>query len=195
MNLSPAAIQVLRDLLARHGEVSEAQLAVLASAVSEHKFSKGDIFLAAGNPARLAALVVSGLMGEFYLLPDGSRKAKWLARPGSVFGSLEDLVRDGPSRTQIEGLSDGVLLCMPYSKLRDLALREPVWTAFTLSLIESLYQQKSEREYTLLMLDAAARYAWFREQFGSMAGQLSQEIIASYLGISAVHLSRVRNAR
>lgn len=195
MSLSPLASQVLADLLARHGEVSAAQAALLANAASERRFSKGEIFLAAGERARMAGLVITGVLGEFYLLPDGTRKAKWLARPGGVFGSLEDLVREGPSRTHIEALSDGVVLSMPYAKLREMALRETFWTVFFVSMVESLYRQKSEREYSLLMLDAAARYEWFLEQFGNMAGLLSQEIVASYLGISAVHLSRVRAAR
>lgn len=87
------------------------------------------------------------------------------------------------------------MICLPYAHLREKALCDPFWAGFFVSLIESLYRQKSEREYSLLMLDASSRYAWFLGQFGSMASLLSQELVASYLGISAVHLSRVRSAR
>ncbi len=198
MSLSTAATEALRQLLVRHGEPSQLQLVMLINDLkdsSERPFRKGDVFLSAGQPARMAGLVVAGVQGEFYLSPDGSRKAKWLARPGDVMGSLEDLVSQDPSRTQIEALSDGAVLCIPYAQLRALALRERFWTAFFVSLIESLYRQKSQREHSLLMLDAAQRYEWFLDQFGDTAGLISQDVVASYLGISAVHLSRVRTAR
>ncbi len=195
MSLSPCAFQALYALLERHGGVPLAQVDRLASVCSERTFRKGETFLAAGEQASVAGLVISGLQGEFYLLPDGSRKAKWFARPGDVFGSLEDLARKGASRTHIEALSDGTVLCLPYAQLRDVALKDAGLTVFFIALIESLYRQKSEREYSLLMLNASERYEWFLNQFGSMAGLLSQELVASYLGISAVHLSRVRSAR
>lgn len=52
--------------------------------------------------------------GEFYEAADGARKCKWLAAPGEVFDSLEDLVRDGPARASIEALTDGAILPIPY---------------------------------------------------------------------------------
>lgn len=193
--LSAAALATLRQVVGRHIEVRDQDLALLAEASSERRFQKGETFLAAGEPARLCGLVIEGLQGEFYVLPNGSRKAKWLARPGDVFGSLEDLVRAGPARTTIEALSDGRVLAMPYARLRELALQQPLWSAFFVSLIEALYRQKSEREYSLLMLNAEGRYQWFLDHYGGLEGSLSLEIVASYLGISAVHLSRVRTAR
>ncbi|MDC6170559.1 Crp/Fnr family transcriptional regulator [Paucibacter sp. XJ19-41] len=193
--LTPAALQALRQLVGRHIEMRDPDLALLAEASHEKPFRKGETFLAAGEPARVCGLVIEGMHGEFYVLPNGSRKAKWLARPGDVFGSLEDLVREGPARSTIEALSDGRVLCVPYHRLRELALQQPLWAAFFVSLLESLYRQKSEREYSLLMLNAEDRYQWFLDHYGGLEGSVSLEIVASYLGISAVHLSRVRAAR
>lgn len=192
MSLSAASLSMLARVVARHGGAGGDDLATLAEAATERHFAKGETFLAAGEQARFAGLVVDGIQGEFYVLANGTRKAKWLAMPGDVFGSLEDLVRVGPALTTIEALSDGTVLCMPYARLRAIAAEQPRWAAFLLSLVEDLYRKKSEREYALLMLDAPARYQWFLDRFAALEGALSQEVVASYLGISAVHLSRVR---
>lgn len=194
MKLSKAGLERLHQLIAGRVAAGEADIAELAQAATEQRLARGAMLLRAGEQARLAGIVVEGLLGEFYELADGRRKAKWLARPGEVFGSLEDLVREGPARTTIEALQDSLVVCVPYARLRALALQRPLWSAFYVSMIEDLYRGKSEREYSLLMLKAEQRYAWFLQHFGDLASQLPQEIVASYLGITPVHLSRVRGS-
>lgn len=150
--------------------------------------------LGADEQARFAGIAIDGVHGEFYEAADGARKCKWLAGPGDVFGSLEDLVRDGPARASIEALTDGVILSIPYARLREMALADTAWARFFISMIESLYRRKSEREYSLLVLRAQDRYRRFRSHYGELENRLAQETIASYLGITPVHLSRIRRA-
>ena len=54
---------------------------------------------------------------------------------------------------------------------------------------------KAEREYELLGLDAAARYALFAERFPGLEARVAARHVASYLGITGVHLSRLRRRR
>ncbi|HKY93490.1 MAG TPA: Crp/Fnr family transcriptional regulator [Nevskiaceae bacterium] len=185
---------MLRDLVSRPQVLGDAQFSELADLVSERPCRRGDRLLEAGQQALITGVVVEGVLGEFYESPDGARKAKWLAGPGQVFGSLEDLVRVGPARAAIEALTNAVVLQLPYADLRALAVRDLAWARFFVSMMEDLYRRKSEREFTLLMLRAHERYAWFRRQYGPLEDQLAQEVIASYLGVTPVHLSRVRKA-
>lgn len=192
MKLSTRGYATLTQLVERHAPASEEQIAALAQRLTERRCRKGEAFLRAGEQAEHAGIVVEGVQGEFYEAGDGTRKAKWLAGPGEVFGSFEDLVRKGPARATIEALTDGVILCMPYAELRRTALADTAWARFFVAMVETLYRRKSEREYTLLMLRAPDRYRWFREHYGELESRLPQEVIASYLGITPVHLSRVR---
>ncbi|WP_325425388.1 Crp/Fnr family transcriptional regulator [Aquabacterium sp.] len=194
MPLSPLGRHQLDQLTLAHGLVSEQARSAMGEIARERVLDKGASLLAAGEQALHAGLVLGGVIGEFYEAADGARKAKWLARPGDVFGSLEDLVRGGPSRTSIEEILPSSVVSMPYAWLREQAVTRPQWASFFVSLLEGLYRQKSEREYALLMLKADRRYAWFRERFGSLESLLSQEIIASYLGITPVHLGRIKAA-
>jgi len=164
----------------------------LAGIGTERAFGKGGRLLAAGTQAQQAGIVIEGVLGEFYESSAGARKAKWLAKVGNVCGSLEDLVRRGPARATIEALTPSRVIVVPYAAIREQALGDFAWTPFFVSVLEDLYRRKSEREYTLLMLKAHERYAWFRDQFGELEEQLSQETVASYLGITPVHLSRIR---
>lgn len=192
MALSGTGFEMLRALVLRYAQMTDASLRDFAGLVHERRLAKGEAMLSAGEEARFAGMVVEGVHGEFYVAADGRRKAKWLAGPGDVVGSMEDLVRGGSARATIQALTDSLVLCVPYSRLRDLALTQPHWPAFFVRMMEDLYRQKSEREYTLLMLKAEDRYRWFRERHAAIEQAISQEIVASYLGITPVHLSRIR---
>lgn len=192
--LSEAASQILQGLVAAHADLTTAGVEELAAMAAERRFTKGATLLAAGEEALIAGVVVDGVLGEFYVGDDGMRKAKWLASAGDVVGSMEDLVRKGPARATIQALSASTVLCLPYARLRALAMENPTWSRFFISMLEQLYRRKSEREYTLLMLSAEERYRWFLGNHAAVEANLSQEIIASYLGITPVHLSRIRRS-
>lgn len=194
MALSEPSTLALHRLVAQHTDESHPDISALTAIGSERQLAKDETLLDAGQEARLAGIVVEGVMGEFYVGADGKRKAKWLAGAGEVVGSMEDLVRKGPAHATIQALTPALVLCLPYAKLRSMALEQPAWSRFFIVMMEQLYRRKSEREYTLLMLKAEDRYGWFRKHHGLMESKLPQEIIASYLGITPVHLSRVRRS-
>ena len=61
-----------------------------------------------------------------------------------------------------------------------------------LSLQVQLYLLKARREYELLALDAEARYAAFRARFARLEDQIQLKQVASYIGVTPEHLSRLR---
>ena len=50
----------------------------------------------------------------------------------------------------------------------------------------------ASREYELLALDAEARYLRFRERYASIEGAIALKQVASYVGVTPEHLSRLR---
>ena len=56
-----------------------------------------------------------------------------------------------------------------------------------------LYSLKEKRELEMSLLQADERYAIFRNEFKGVEQLIPQYHIASYLGISATQLSRIRN--
>ena len=52
--------------------------------------------------------------------------------------------------------------------------------------------QKDDNTYSHVLEDAKIRYERFLKEFNHIIPRLSQYHIASYLGISSTHLSRIR---
>ncbi len=152
-------------------------------------------FLRAGERATDVVVVVEGLLREHFLLPDGTERTKAFIAPGELSGSLADLLSGEPSRAYIVAEEPSRVLVAPYAALRALAERSPRWQAAGRRALEALLLRKAEREYELLALDAAARYARFVERYPGLEARVAARNVASYLGITPVHLSRLRRRR
>ena len=57
---------------------------------------------------------------------------------------------------------------------------------------EKGYATKEKRERELLLLDAESRYKSFIHEFPHLEPRIKQHMIASYLGITPIALSRIR---
>lgn len=152
----------------------------------------GSAFLEAGQRAKDVATVFAGGLREYYVLDDGDERTKSFNMPGEFAGSLSDLLSDAPSRTWVVAEVPSVLLVTPWSTYTALSESSIGWQRFARRIAEGLYLRKVEREYELLALNAEQRYRRALDRWPTLEDVFLQRHIASYLGVSAVHLSRLR---
>lgn len=151
--------------------------------------------LRAGEMAEWVAMVVDGVLREYFILPNGSERTKAFIAEGQFSGSLADLLSGAPSRASIVAEVPVRALLIQHRELRALGERHAAWQRFGLVVKEQLLARKAEREYELLALDAEARYGAFAKLFPGIEGRVAAKHVATYLGITAVHLSRLRRRR
>jgi CRP-like cAMP-binding protein len=192
-HLTDAEFQAVCDALRRIAPLSDDDLCALLTDTRSKTLKSGETFLKAGELASTTALVMSGGLREYYVLVDGAERTKSFNLPGELTGSLADLLSQQPSRVWISAEQPSVLLCTPWSTYRKMVQERPAWQVFSRCLTESLLQLKVEREYELLALNAAQRYQRALLRWPTLESVYSQKHIASYIGVTAVHLSRVRS--
>ncbi|MCB9603958.1 MAG: Crp/Fnr family transcriptional regulator [Sandaracinus sp.] len=156
------------------------------------ELSKGAAFLETGEVPTRVATIRRGVVRELFVLPDGTERTRGFGVEGAFAGSLSDLLRAGPSRTRVVAEEDTRLLVAPWDVLRDAGTRHEGWRELLHRVTERLYLLKAEREVELLSMDAEARYAAFRARFPGLEARIAQRHVASYLGITPEHLSRLR---
>src|SRR5258706_7308847 len=174
------------DLAALRTSLDEAQLAAVARHVSVRRLVRGEAFLAAGDRATMCGTITDGLLREYFPLADGREVTRGFAGPGDPVGSLSDLLLDQPARSTVTAETAARVIVMPWPALRDTA---PQLVA---QITQRLYLAKAEREYELLALDAEARYARFRTRYAALEPAIAQRHVASYIGVTPEHLSRLR---
>lgn len=152
----------------------------------------GEVFLRCGDRATECGVVVNGLVREYFPLADGREVTRGFAGSGNYVGSLSDLLTEQAARSQVAAERPTRLVLIAWAKMAALVQTRPAWAAHHARIVERLYLAKAQREYELLALDAEARYARFRALYARLEPDIALRHVASYVGITPEHLSRLR---
>jgi len=178
--------------LRRTAPLGDAELAALDGDVRIRRLRARETFLQAGDHAVDCGAVLVGLTREYYALDDGREVTRNFAGVGDYVGSLSDLISTRPARSSVVAELDSVIAVVPWRRIRELVARHAAWAGFVARITERLYLAKGEREYELLALDAEARYHRFRSLYAALEPVIPLRHVASYVGITPEHLSRLR---
>jgi CRP-like cAMP-binding protein len=189
---TPADRAAFRAHVRRVAALDGAELALLDGDLRTRRLPAGSMFLCAGDVAVDCGLVLSGLAREYFPLADGREVTRRFAGPGDFIGSLSDLLSGQAAQSSARAESDVRIVVVPWRKMRELVVRRPAWADFQARITQRLYLLKSEREFELLALDAEARYRRFRAAYAELEPAIALRHVASYVGITPEHLSRLR---
>ncbi|MDP2272378.1 MAG: cyclic nucleotide-binding domain-containing protein [Archangium sp.] len=184
-------VRFLRAQLEHFGvKGREAEAEVRSAEVTKH-----ELLLEAGGDPDQSGIVVSGVVREYYLQPDGTEHTRGFALAGDSFGSLSDALLRRPARVFVRAETNARVLLLRWSAIERLAKKSLEWERLQAKLLERLYLRKSVREFELLALDAMGRYQSLLGQHPGLEQLVPAPLIASYVGITNVHLSRLRRRR
>jgi CRP-like cAMP-binding protein len=183
------------DVIRRLSPVSRDVFQKLAAISAPRSFAPGAFLLRAGERAVWSHFVVSGLVRELYVTPEGKEHTRTFVAGGQFTGSLCDLLSDRPSITLIEALEPTETLTWRYAEGDALCDRHPALAQVARRQAELLYLRKVQREYEMLALPAAARYRAWLDKSPGLDARISRRHLASFLGVTPEHLSRLRRCR
>lgn len=137
--------------------------------------------------------VYKGLFRSFSTNENGEEYNKNFFWETRFYGPIVSLLRGTPIDAAVQALEDSVLVDINYEKYRELLYKSEDFKLFHILYLEKHWVvEKDDKGYSLVLEDAILRYKRFLEQYANIVSRLSQYHIASFLGISPTHLSRVR---
>lgn len=184
-NLMIQSVRAIVDLPAEQ----EAGLRNICKPVS---LNKGDCLIREGQIPHKFAYVNSGLFRYFYVDNKGNEFTKGFFPEGSFLSSYSAMVQQSPSFFSIEALEDAEVLVIDYNAWKELRQAHRCWSDFLVAVLEKGFIRKESREREFLLFDAEKRYMLFLERYPGLDQRIRQHLIASYLGITSVALSRIR---
>ena len=137
-------------------------------------------------------LLVSGGIRCYLSTESGKEFNKTFCLPVSLVASLTALLNKTASIFTFEALTACELYEVDFSKFMDLSDKNPVINSLYIRILEDVYMKYEKRLIELISLDAKDRYLELRKQVPNVDKLIPQYHIASYLGITAVQLSRIR---
>ena len=153
---------------------------------------KYDFFVKEGEVSREIGILTQGIVRSYYLKEDGKEYNKTLFAAPNIIGSYVSLITGQPNRLPQQALTDCQVTTIPLRIIEKLSEERIEVERLRRKIAELFFVLKENRELEMALLEADERYLIFREAFPGVEQLIPQYHIASYLGISATQLSRIR---
>lgn len=167
---------------------------VFASAWSVEHVKKGCRLAAQGEPDTMERIILDGRAVSQITDPDGRAVCVGFHAGPCVVTPNVARTRNGTSLASIDVITDVLLAQMDSRALTDLMLVSEPIREWANGILQLELARKADREWCLAALGGADRLAWFRKGFPHHEDIFGHYLIASFLGVTPVTLSRLRGA-
>ena len=171
--------------------LTEQERRLFENAFSFRQVPKKFLLIREGQVAREVFFINKGLLRLFYN-KDGEEITGFIFREGLFASSYESFLRQSPSIQNLETLEDCELLVLTFDKLEALYEKLPKINVMTRKIAEQRFINGQMILSSFLLDSPEERYRKFEAAHGDLLLRVPHHIIASYLGITPVSLSRIR---
>jgi len=160
---------------------------------TEKTLEKGEYLLRNGEICRTDNFVANGALKAFYINPQSGREEiLYFAIKNWWATDIESFQKQKASIYNIQAIERTELLQINYNSFQKMLFEIPKLERFFRIILENYLGSLQKRLITNNTLDAEQRYFTFIENYAKIADKVPQYLIASYLGITAEFLSRIR---
>lgn len=189
---SQAALR-LRHQIERFVPLTDDEWALLKPHLVVTTLKKHDLFARAGSVSTEVAFVLDGMLRQFYTR-EGEERTTYFFFDNQFLSAYISCLTGKPAQITIEALSETTYISFPYARLSALFDQCMAWQKFGRLIAEYLAVGLEERMVGLLLLTPEERYLdLLTGSRKEILQRVPQHYIASYLGITPVSMSRIRN--
>ena len=153
---------------------------------------KETFLIRAGELSRHLYFIQSGLLRLYYTSSEGKERNKAFYGSGQVTGAVSAAIAGTPAPFSIQALEPTITLRADFDTLFRNSHQHPELARVQIDLLASAFIRNERREAMLLTCSAEQRYQWLCDHEPELLERLPQFHIASYIGVDAVSLSRLK---
>ena len=164
----------------------------MLGASSCKQLKAGDILVDSGDVPSKIYMLNKGVMRSFVRLESGKEVTKSIFLPITILASFDALLKQLPSNSIYEALTDSDIYILEYFQFKALCESNIEILGFYAKFLETLICEKDKKHIELLTMGGKARYLNLRKMIPNIDNLIPQYQIAKYLSITPVQLSRIR---
>ena len=133
------------------------------------------------------------LLELFFTNKEAKEYNKQFFVDASFIGAYSSLLTNEKNKIPQQALSKCILWEAKYSDIKKLFKKFHDFEKLGRKIAEYYFLEKERKELEMALLNATERYLLFKKSFPNLEQKIPQYHIASYLGVTATQLSRLRN--
>lgn len=184
--------KMIKNYLKAFNILAEDEIENLIQLTKKRSLKKLDYFIREGEICKEVAFVLTGSFRSFYVSSKGQEITYCITFPNNLMTAYSSFITGQTTAENIQAITAVELLIIPKYKFDDLVLKSPNWTKFLKIVAEQQYIQLESRIFQLQKDNAIQRYADLINNQPEYIQNIPLKYLASYLGISQRHLSRIR---
>lgn len=169
------------------------QIPVILEAFSHLHLKKNTLFVEEGKVCPYFCFIESGIL-QHNILVLGEEKTTYLALKNSATAALKSFMHQIPSRKNIKAISDCDLFVIDQKNFQNLLENNEAFHRFYYNLIENQIYRIDDYRIDLLTLTPEERYKKLLLNEPKLLKEVPLHYLASFLGISSRHMSRIRKS-
>ncbi len=179
-------------VLQRVENLPELEIARFSELAKVKKIEKGSYFIREGYVGSKLGFVKKGLFRSLYLTEKGSECTFAFSSENDFLYECRAMRTFEVAQYSVQAIEQSIILEVDYKLWSEPFKDTAWWNKMLLDWTTAESSDKSAREISMMSLSNHERYQEFLLNHPHLENRLTQRIIASYLGITPVSLSRIR---
>lgn len=162
--------------------------------LTPREIKKGAFFIKEGDIAKEVAFIESGIFRSFYYSSESEEVTYCFSFENSFIAGYSSYITQLATEENIQAITDTKILVISKSHMQVLENSSIGWLKILRLIAEDQYIKLEKRIFLLQKEDAEKRYQDLIENQPEYLQHIPLNLLASYLGISVRHLSRLRKS-
>lgn len=185
-------LNILRTYLSQFDFLDSDDVLVFSELLQIRNFSPGEMVMKEGKVHTKLHMLFDGLVRAFQTRENGEERTLWIGGPGAHLADPSSLIGGNMSFVNFEVIESSVIASFDKDKMDQLMFIHPNLLRFKTISLEKLVWDLYERIHFLNMLNPLERFQFLMEQHPDYFKRIPQKHLASFIGVSEVHMSRLK---
>lgn len=172
--------------------LTEAKVMEIISRSEVRMFEAGEIFIKTGEKSRMVAYILHGLMRNYTLDQDGEEVTVHFAAETQAIAPYTAVFLGTPATETTQAVENTMAIVLDFMELKSMAQHDPILLRVYADMVEFTLVNAIQRIEDFTQKSPEERYQRVLDTQAYLIDRAPLKYLASYLGITAVSLSRIR---
>lgn len=183
---------LLIESLEKHISLSDSDKKLINTCLRERKVKKGQFLVHEGAVSRCTNFVTEGSVRTYFIDLNGQEHIVQFAIEGWWISDLNSFIMQMPATFNVQAIEDSTVIEVSYESLEMLYEKIPLMERYFRVITQRAFVAFQQRVVQNISMTAEDRYLAFQEKYPKIEMRIPQRLVASYLGISAEFLSKIK---